>query len=680
MLAFHRTLVGILLCLLIGSSFSGGAAAEEAAAVRHRLTRGVQFLSSDELGGRGLGTPGIDRAAEFIRFELEQAGLVMTAIDGGPFQPFVYTASASLGEGNWAKLIGPEGAQALALDEAYSPLAIGGTGKFDLPLVFAGYGITAPELDYDDYQGLDVAGKCVIIVRHEPQQGDPQSRFNGTDDTSHASFRSKIRNAIDHGAAAIIFCTSGYEIERQLTGIDRRIASTQRQLDRIDGQQPSEQEEVGTLEESAEDEQPSQPDRRERLATRLAQLHRQRLEVERGLLRFSEGGISNDGARIPVLICSREVVETIFAQSGRASLAEWETKVDQTGGPESFACHESRFEAEVLMDREDIPVKNVLGVIPGSGPQAEETVVIGAHYDHLGLGNPGRGEGEIHNGADDNASGTMVLLELARRFAQRENAPARRLVFIAFTAEEKGLLGSAHYVNNPPFPLSSTVGMVNFDMVGRMKNNELYVNGVGTAAPFSSWLAEDNSRSGFSLQEVPGGKGPSDHASFCHQGIPVIHFFTGLHAEYHRPSDDFELLDYDGMGRLCDLAEAFIDRLANHPTRLEFIDAEGPSMPKRRESPSGPRVWFGVRVDTNRASEGLFVLEVLKQSPAEKAGLHAEDLVMKLGESPIKNLGEFQRLLGQHQPGDRISLTIVREGAERVVEAELAAPPKVAGD
>ncbi len=668
MLAICPPRVVMLLCLvalLAGGSSRSASGEQDVAAVAERLSRGIQFLASDSLEGRGLGSAGIDRAAEYIHQEMAQAGLATDTIDGGPFQPFVYTPSAKLGSVNWAKLHRAEDVRELRLNEHYTPLAVGGAGKIDVPLVFAGYGITAPELDYDDYQGLEIAGKGVIVVRHEPQQGDADSRFAGTNETAHASFRSKIRNAIDHGATAILFCTSKHETDRQSKDIVRRIASAERQLEELD---------AATEEGGGEEEGTSRANRRRRLTARLAQLEQQRIDAERGLLKFAEGGISSDGTRIPVFVCSRQLIDSIMSDASNVSLADWEARVDQTGEPHSFGCETCRIEAEVAIDREEVPVKNVVGVVEGSGPLAHETVVVGAHYDHLGLGNSARGEGQIHNGADDNASGTMVLLELARRFGLRGEAPARRLVFVAFSAEEKGLLGSSHYVDNPPFPLESTVAMVNFDMVGRMKNNELFLNGVGTAGPFSSWLAQDNERSGFSLTEIPGGKGPSDHASFCRKSIPVVHFFTGLHAEYHRPSDDFELLNVDAMCRLCDLSEAFIDRLLQHPERLPFIDAEGPSMPPREREPRKPRVWFGIRVDSEHEGSGFAIAEVMAGSPAEQGGVRQGDVVIRAGGREMADLDSFQRFLAEKSVGDRIEVVVRRDGEEQHLGVQLEAP------
>ena len=200
-------------------------------------------------------------------------------------------------------------------------------------------------------------------------------------------------------------------------------------------------------------------------------------------------------------------------------------------------------------------MKNVVGVLAGEGPLADETIVVGAHYDHVGFGGPGSlapWTHEVHNGADDNASGTAALIEVAERLATSEKGPRRRVVFIAFTAEERGLIGSAYYCRNPRFALEKTVAMINMDMVGRLVDDKLIVYGTGTAAEFDHLMDTTAARLKFEITKHEGGFGPSDHASFYAQKIPVLHLFTGNHNDYHRPSDDVEKLNVPGMRRVVD--------------------------------------------------------------------------------------------------------------------------------
>src|SRR5581483_9038272 len=215
----------------------------------------------------------------------------------------------------------------------------------------------------------------------------------------------------------------------------------------------------------------------------------------------------------------------------------------------------------VSVERRRIPVKNVVGVLDGAGPLANETVVIGAHYDHLGYG--GRGTGSlstgpkaIHHGADDNGSGTTVLMELARRFGAEKGRQGRRLVFVAFSGEEMGLLGSRFYVDNPPIPLATTVAMVNMDMVGRLADDpatgrgKLEVGGTGTAKEFDGLIDALNAKYGFAVKKNKSGVGPSDHTSFYQKGVPVFFLFTGLHRQYHKPTDTVDLINFPGMKRI----------------------------------------------------------------------------------------------------------------------------------
>lgn len=222
--------------------------------------------------------------------------------------------------------------------------------------------------------------------------------------------------------------------------------------------------------------------------------------------------------------------------------------------------------------------RNVVAVVPGSDSlAASEYVIVGAHYDHLGFGGEGsleEREGRIHNGADDNASGTAALIEAAR--AVSRTRPARSVVFIAFTGEERGLLGSRFFVEQPTVALERAVAMVNLDMVGRLEDGPLTVNGTGTAAEWPELIASANASIGrpLALESNPNGSGPSDHASFDAAGIPVVHLFTGTHPDYHRPGDDWEKIDGDGLERIIALAAALVERLAT-PADVPTLSPEG---------------------------------------------------------------------------------------------------------
>lgn len=548
--------------------------AEEGEGAEQRIAKAAKYLASDRLEGRGLGSEGIDEAADFLRREMADLGLRTDMVDGDAFQRFHYVREVQLGDQSHGTLVSGDERFELTVDRDFRPLAIGSGGEIELPLAFVGYGITAPEANYDDYAGIDVAGKGVIVLRHEPRQSDPESPFNGEADSEHAPFRRKIRNAIDHGAAAILFCTDS-------PAIDRQLQLTTRRLDAVESELKEERARYQALAKPTERQASRYARKIERLEQRKEAITA-RLDIDReGLLEFSGAGTAASGGTIPVLSCSRSTIDRLLAAAGKGSLADLESQIDQHLQPASFVLDDSRISARLDIERDSVEVKNVVGVLEGKGELAEETVVIGAHYDHLGYGRSGGAVGQIHNGADDNASGTVLMLELARHFAQRDEKPVRRVAFVAFTAEERGLRGSAHYVENPLFPLETTIAMLNFDMVGRLHENKLYVNGTGTTAAFTPWLSEVNGRHGFELIQTPGGKGPSDHASFCAKKIPVVHFFTGFHNEYHRPSDDFELLNVQGLARISQFAAEFAERVVSHPEPLEFVEVSGPSMPPR---------------------------------------------------------------------------------------------------
>jgi membrane-associated protease RseP (regulator of RpoE activity) len=302
--------------------------------------------------------------------------------------------------------------------------------------------------------------------------------------------------------------------------------------------------------------------------------------------------------------------------------------------------------------------------------------VIGAHYDHLGYG----GEGsfvphseEIHNGADDNASGAAALIEVARLLTERPTKLGRRVVFIAFTGEERGLFGSAQYVNQPLYPLENTVAMLNMDMVGRLRDDKLIIQGVDTATEFGPIIDKLNESAGFKLTKQPGGNGPSDHASFYPRNIPVMHYFTDLHDDYHRPSDDTEKVNFVGLERVAQLvaqsAEA-IAALDSRPTYVAIAPSNSGGGPRR----GGDRPYFGSIPDFAQAQPGYALSGVTKGSPAERSGLLAGDVIIKLGESKIGNLDDFDSALRKHQAGDKVPVVVRRGEQELTFEVELEKP------
>lgn len=643
--------------------------AENTAAMEARLGRAASYLASDELEGRGLGTAGIDLAAAFIRQGFERLGLETQLFDGSPYQRFQVAIDAKLGSGNSLALARTEDQQRLDLEmgKDYRALAIGGAGKVDLPVVFVGYGITAPQANYDDYAEVDVKGKAVVVLRHEPQQRNPHSPFNGTDDSMHAPFRRKVSNAIQHGAAAVIFCTDQVTIDEQTEQWWKRRDAAVTELAEA-------QAEFALVESPTADDLATYRERTTRIARKIAHYADEATAQQEKVLKFASAGQGGDARSIPVFHFRRGVVDELLPAAGKPRLAEIEQQIDATLEPHSFALTPWRVEGYVDIERRQVEVKNVVAVLEGTGPLAEETIVIGAHYDHLGRGGEGSaqpGSAEIHNGADDNASGVAALLEVARRLAARDQPLPRRVVFIAFTGEERGLLGSAQYIRKPLVPHDKTIAMLNFDMVGRLSDNKLIVNGTGTAEQFDKLVDDVNKKHGFELAKSPGGFGPGDHSSFYAKQIPVLHFFTGSHPEYHRPDDDFVLLNLNGMRRVSDFATEIAERLALAPERPTYVEV---AAPQRSDGPRDPRPYFGSIPDFGQTGGGYAISGVAPQSPAANGGVQAGDQIIRLGEFKIDNLEDFDSALRKFSAGDRPTVTVRRHGQELELKVTLDPP------
>ena len=318
---------------------------------------------------------------------------------------------------------------------------------------------------------------------------------------------------------------------------------------------------------------------------------------------------------------------------------------------------------------------NVSGILDGTDPDLRfEVVVLGAHHDHLGrgegFGSLAKAPGQIHNGADDNASGVGAVLAVAEALAAKR--PARSVVFVTFSGEESGLLGSSQYVRDPPFPVQRTVGMINLDMVGRLGRGPLIVNGTGTAAEWNQILDTLEPQHGITLARSPEGYGPSDHAAFYAGGVPVLHFFTNVHGQYHRPEDDWELIDRDGLERVAGLVEATLRAVADRPMRLTYLSGAG--------APQGPvstanRAYLGTIPDFAPVAFGVRLSGVTGGSPADEAGLKAGDVLIRLGSIEIEDLYVMTAALEQFTPGTEVEATVVRGGAELTFPVRLRERP-----
>jgi len=380
----------------------------------------------------------------------------------------------------------------------------------------------------------------------------------------------------------------------------------------------------------------------------LIELTRDRLAADAGIL----------GLNI-----SRNVAAALLNTS-EETLKAIQLRINQTRKPESFRV-KKEITLSVELIREKAKTANLIGYLPATDSLVrDEYIVIGAHYDHLGYGGPGSGslapdERKIHYGADDNASGTAGLLELARYYSARRHSIKRNLVFIAFGAEEMGLLGSAYFVQHPLFALDK------INMIGRMKDSALAIGGVGTAAELEEICRTENSY-GFKLKLTQDGYGPSDHSSFYSKGISVLFFFTGNHANYHKPSDTWEKINAHAQAQTLDYIARIVDKIDARSTRLTFTKAVADSLAMASRSRSGGfRVSLGTIPNYAKEVEGVELDGVREGSLAEKSGLRAGDIIVQFGSRPIRNIYDYTEAIRETKPGDSVDI-VVKRGNERL--------------
>ena len=665
----------IALFFLPVAAHSAEASKETNAASEARLQASVKYLASDELQGRGVGTDGLNVAADHIAQEFAKLGLKTTWFDGTPFQKFTVAGNTEMGDKKHNRLVlrhAGEGDDksanefALQLEQNFTPLAIGGSGEFDAEMVFVGYSISAQDLKYDDYAGVEVKDKVVVMLRKEPQQDDADSPFDGKKASRYATFQRKVGAAASQGAAAVIIVNDNFDVQNKSLAERKRWTQT---LDKLTDKQnkfkeidsPTDQQFTAHLKEVAE-------------LTKQLQSSSEKLQQQQfdQLVKFQQAGIGNRTS-MPVFFVARAAMDKVIQAALNTSLAELERQIDDDLKPRSAVLKGWQAVGEAKVIKKQAEIKNVVGVLEGEGPLADETVIIGAHYDHLGMGGAGTFAPwtvEIHNGADDNASGTAALLEVAHRLATRAEKPRRRVVFIAFSGEERGLLGSAHYVKNPRFPLEDTVAMLNMDMVGRMNDNKLIVYGTGTAKGFDDRVERLNQTYDFKLTKHATGMGPSDHASFYPKKIPVIHVFTGTHKDYHRPSDDWEKINVTDMRRVVDFVVDFADEVIADDERPEYVEVKRRATPERE----GERPYLGTIPDFAVDAEGYALQDVVPDGPAAKAGLKAGDVITKFADDKITSLDDIDKALRKFKAGNKVKVTVQRNGKDVTVEVTLDPP------
>jgi hypothetical protein len=368
------------------------------------------------------------------------------------------------------------------------------------------------------------------------------------------------------------------------------------------------------------------------------------------------------------------VAEAWFASAGK-SLSDLQKDIDTSSTPSSFAFPDRlRISLNVNIESIRATVNNVLAYLPG---KTDEYIIIGAHYDHLGRGYidslaPSQ-IGQIHPGADDNASGTAGVMELARLLAPQRGKLQRGILFCDFAGEELGLLGSAEWANHPTLPLDKAVAMINMDMIGRIKDEKVYVGGVGTGANFKSLLNEEKNRSPFQLEYSAGGYGASDHTSFVAKKIPVLFFFSGLHSDYHKPSDTWEKINAPDAAKLLDFIDDVALKIDSEPQRVAFVtvaeDQPGGHASSGGGGGYGP--YFGSIPDFGQQENGVKFSDVRPGSPAAKAGFKAGDVLVEFGGKPIQNLYDFTDALRRSKVGDLVEVKVMRGNQPVTASVEL---------
>ncbi len=634
-----------------------------------RILTDAKFLAADDLEGRGVGTEGLVAASKYIRDEFVKAGLNVQTVDGQPFQKFDLITSAKLGMPNNLQLVGPNGQQfELQMNQDFEVCAFGGSGVIDADLVFCGYGIDAPDIQYDDFAGLDVAGKVLVILRRNPQQANDKNPFGGGHGISrHAELRTKLQNAASRGAAAVIFVNDPYA--------SRKAAQDRKAAIEKAGQAVIDAAEAFTAIETNDTEKLTEAKNKltEAVNRRKTLVAAAENPKDDALMPFGYAGPGEAKTTTPAVHVTQAMLDQILKPATNQTLAELEAAIDADLKPRSLPLTGWKARGAINVERVRSDVFNVIGTIEGEGPLADENIVIGAHYDHVGRGGAGSlapGSNDVHNGADDNASGTVALLELARQLGARKEKPARRLVFIAFTGEELGLLGSAKYVKDPLFPLDKTVAMFNMDMVGRLNEDKLIVFGTGTSSRWEKELKELNADRKFELTFKPEGFGPSDHSSFYGKKIPVLHYFTGNHPDYHRPSDDWDKLNIDGIRRVVDFLQAMVLQTAANPDRPDYIEVKGTAQVGR----SGNRPYVGTIPDFSSEESGYSISGAAGGSPADKGGMKGGDRIVKIGPHKVTGLDDFDLALRKFQAGDSVDFVVIREGKEVTLKITLEPP------
>jgi len=562
----------------------------------------ARALSSPRMEGRGAGTAGLDSAAALIAGEMRWLGLRPGGDDGTYFQKFEVTTGVTVGAPCAIAIAG----KSYDLGDRFQPIGFSSNGTLTAPVVFAGYGISAPGYDYDDYAGIDVRDKLVLVMTNEPGEMDSTSRFDGSINTPHAELRTKAINAREHGALGLLV-VSGPRYHR------------------------------------------GEP------------LPRPRSDG---------GGYMTSGLLAGVV--SEEVAAALLQPAG-LDLAALQLEIDHATRPHSVALP-GPATVTVTLKRTRATIKNVVGWI--AGKDTNRTLVVGAHYDHLGYGDEHSLAPDSHLphlGADDNASGVAAMLSVAgwkTTWGRPDFGPVHNLVFCAFAGEELGLVGSSHFVDDPTRPLESVEAMLNMDMVGRLRDEKLMVMGVGTAKEFPALVRQVNQAAGFDLKTSQDGYGPSDHQSFYKRKVPVLALFTGAHADYHKPTDSADKLNAEGLWRVTVYARDVVDSLDRWP-KPTYQQAQSDSNMGRIAGGGGYGAYLGTIPDYMKTEGGVLLSGVRTGSPADSAGLKGGDVIVQFDGVRVDNIYDYTFALRSRKPGQKVRITVHRENRDVEILAVL---------
>ncbi len=579
--------------------------------VAHDALVHVKMLASPEMEGRGVLTPGLDRAASYIAARFHDMGLAGAGDAGTFFQAVDLPLPRRMGPRTALRL----GGRALQLGREFAPNLGAATASGQAGVVFAGYGISIAG-GYDDYATIDARGQLVICLRYAPHYDVAASRAADPAFTPGAALRAKIENAIRHGAAAVAI------VDPPLVG----------------AQPPSG--DVATAPGAATDAAPlpvGVPG-----ATNVASFH-----------------------------LGRAAADQWLAAAGMADVATLQRRIDDTGRPASTTLPLAA-EFAVEWQTPSAAGRNVVAILPGSDPVLrQEAVLVGAHYDHLGRGDEGSSfgpAGPIHPGADDNASGTAAVLEVAEALAAERVAPRRSILFVAFTGEEKGLIGSLALAEQATG--RHVVAMLNLDMVGRMHGNAVEVGAATTAREWQAIVDAANQEKlvlTFPKRVAPN----SDHAPFLNKQIPSLFLFTGLHGDYHRASDTWDKINADGIARAARLARRIVVAVANRDQRLAFVAPQWTRMGAVGGT-HGITVRLGVMPDY-QSETGLRVSAVMAGGAGAEAGLETGDVIDKIGERPVSDIESYMEAMALFKVGDQTVVQIRRGGATKMLKVKFGA-------